>query len=213
MHHNCASSATSREPLAIVGETVYHVPPLALPPAGSEAVQFQTIQDTQDANAFGTAAPHLLEDEKSRLDAGELVQYDAVRLFVERARAISSNFMLTSENAAAVVEICRRLDGIPLALELASASVRVLSVQQIAERLDNRFALLTSGQRVAGVLHHQTLHAAIDWSYALLSPEEQTLLQRLAVFAAGCTLDTAEAVCAGEGTRAGPNTWSTVDTR
>ncbi len=187
--------ATSREPLAIVGETVYHVRPLVLPPGG-ESVQFQ---DTQDATVSGRASHHLLEDGKSRLNPGELVQYGAIRLFVDRARAITSDFMLTSENAAAIVEVCRRLDGIPLAIELASASVRVLSVHQIVERLDDRFALLTSAQRMAGVPHHHTLYAAIDWSHALLRREEQSVLQRLAVFAAGCTLDTAEAVCAGDG--------------
>jgi predicted ATPase/DNA-binding CsgD family transcriptional regulator len=193
--------ATSREPLAIMGETVYHVPPLSLPPEGSGSVELRDIRDTRDTRdvtASGGVSPHPLADRQRRLDTEELVQYDAIRLFVERARAVSSNFMLVPENAAAVVEICRRLDGIPLALELASASVRVLSVQQIAERLDDRFTLLTSAQRMPGVPHHHTLHEAIDWSYALLRPEEQTMLQRLAVFAAGCTLDTAEAVCAGE---------------
>ena len=125
--------------------------------------------------------------------------YDAVRLFVERARAISPNFDLTSENAWSTVEICRRLDGLPLALELASARVNVLTVQEITVRLNDRFALLISTQHRGLEPRHHTLRAAIDWSYTLLTAEEQILLNRLAVFTTGFTLDTAEAVCSGEG--------------
>jgi predicted ATPase/DNA-binding CsgD family transcriptional regulator len=173
--------ATSREVLAIAGEKIYPVSGLAWPPFSRE-----TVRDGQ---------PHF--------DPQDFIPYDAIRLFVERAAAISPHFTLTSDNALAIVEICRRLDGIPLALELASARVNVLTVQQIATRLDDRFALLTSGQRTALVPHHHTLAAAIDWSYALLTAEEQLLFRRLAVFEAGCTLDTAEAVCTGEGIVAG----------
>jgi predicted ATPase/DNA-binding NarL/FixJ family response regulator len=169
--------ATSREPLAMVGETIYPLSGLAWPALGEETGR----------------------DGQSRLDLQELMAYDAVNLFVERAHVISPNFTLTSQNALAIVEICRRLDGLPLALELASARVNVLTVQEIAARLDNRFALLTLGQRTGLEPRHHTLRAAIDWSYALLTAEERTLLRRLAVFAAGCTLDTAEAVCSGEG--------------
>ncbi len=161
--------ATSRQPLAWSGELIYQVQGLAWPSLDS-------------ATAF---------------DLEDLKQYDAVHLFVERARTISLHFKITPENALAIVEICRRLDGIPLALELASARVNVLTAPQIAARLDNRFAFLTSGQRTALVSHHHTLRAAIDWSYDLLIPEEQTLLRRLAVFEAGCTLDVAESVCSG----------------
>jgi predicted ATPase/DNA-binding NarL/FixJ family response regulator len=164
-----------------VGETIYPVSGLAWPAVGRETGR----------------------DGPSHLDLEELRGYDAVSLFVERAGAISPNFSLTSENAWAIVEICRRLDGLPLALELASARANVLTVQQIAARLNDRFALLTSGQRTTPVPHHHTLRAAIDWSYALLTAEEQTLLCRLAVFEAGCTLDTAEAVGAGEGIATG----------
>ena len=114
---------------------------------------------------------------------------------MERARAISPTFTITPENAYAIIEICRRLDGIPLALELAGARVNVLTAQQIAARLNNRFALLTSGRRTALASHHQTLRAAIDWSYDFLTSQEQTLLCRLAVFEAGCILDVARAVC------------------
>ncbi|HEU5102864.1 MAG TPA: LuxR C-terminal-related transcriptional regulator, partial [Roseiflexaceae bacterium] len=161
--------ATSREPLAINGEVILRVPPLRLP------------ESTQP------------------VDWASLLHYDAVHLFVERAHEVESSFELTPSNAEAVVEICRRLDGIPLALELASARVNVLTVQEVAARLNDRFALLTSGQRSGLEPRHQTLRAAIDWSYTLLTAEEQTLLRRLAVFTAGFTLDTAEAVCSGQG--------------
>lgn len=169
--------ATSRVALASAGETIYPVSGLDWPVLGGEAVR----------------------DEQSRLDLQALMGYDAVRLFVERARAISPNFNLNSENARSTVEICRRLDGLPLALELASARVNVLTVQEITARLNDRFALLISRQRTGFEPRHHTLRAAIDWSYALLPVDEQILLRRLAVFEAGCTLDTAEAVCSGEG--------------
>jgi predicted ATPase/DNA-binding CsgD family transcriptional regulator len=161
--------ATSREPLAISGEAILRVPPLRLP------------------------------DPTQPVASASLLRYDAIRLFVERAHTVEPAFQLAVSNAGAVVEICRRLDGIPLALELASARVNVLTVQEIAARLDDGFALLTSGQRSGFEPRHQTLRAAIDWSYTLLSAEEQTLLSRLAVFAAGFTLDTAAAVCSGAG--------------
>ena len=161
--------ATSREPLAINGEAVLRVPPLHFP----------------DPTQTG--------------EWTNLQYYDAVRLFVERAHALEPSFQLMVGNAEAVVEICRRLDGIPLALELASARVNVLTVHEIAARLNDGLALLASGQRGAFEPRHQTLRAAIDWSYTLLTTEEQMLLRRLAVFATGFTLDTAEAVCSGEG--------------
>ena len=173
--------ATSRESLAVAGEMIYPVHGLAWP-----SVAVETAGDRLNTP-----------------DPKAVLQYDAICLFVERARTISPQFTLTADNALAVIEICRRLDGIPLALELASARVNVLTVQQIAARLDDRFALLTSGPRTALVPHHNTLRAAIDWSYALLTAEEQRLLSRLAVFAAGFTLDTAETVCSGEGIAAG----------
>jgi predicted ATPase/DNA-binding SARP family transcriptional activator len=118
---------------------------------------------------------------------------EAVQLFVERAALALPTFTLTPHNRAAVVQICRRLDGIPLAIELAAARVNVLSVRQIAARLDDRFGLLTSSDRAA--LHrHQTLRAMVDWSYGLLSAPEQTLFRKLAVFTGGFTLEAAEAV-------------------
>ncbi len=163
--------ATSREPLAIAGETIFPVSGLAWPSLNAK-----------------------LEDNPQ-----DLMQYDAIRLFVERARAISPNFNLTPENVRSTAEICRRLDGLPLALELASARVNVLTVQEITARLNDRFTLLTSGQRTGIEPRHHTLHAAIDWSYSLLTADEQGLLRRLAVFTAGFTLDMAEAVCCEDG--------------
>lgn len=173
--------ATSREVLALAGETVYPVNGLVWP----------------------VFSPEMARDNQRTFDLQKVLEYDAVRLFVERTAAVSPHFTLTSDNVLAVVEICRRLDGLPLALELASARVNVLTVHQIAARLDDRFALLTSGQRMALAPHHYTLRTAIDWSYGLLIPEEQLLFRRLAVFEAGCTLDTAEIVCSGEGIIAG----------
>jgi predicted ATPase/DNA-binding CsgD family transcriptional regulator len=177
--------ATSREPLAIAGETVYPLSGLAWPVFPIEIVP----------------------DGQNRLDLEEMMRYDAVRLFVERAHTISPHFTITPENVSAIIEICQRLDGMPLALELASARVNVLTIQEIAVRLDDRFALLTSGQRQGLEPRHYTLRLAMDWSYALLIAEEQTMLRRLAVFAAGCTLDSAVAICAGDGLEAG----STLD--
>jgi predicted ATPase/class 3 adenylate cyclase len=158
--------ATSREPLRIAGETVWSVPPLSLPKEDEEVT---------------SASPSRTE---------------AVLLFVNRATAAEPRFGLRAENASAVAELCRRLDGIPLALELAAARVATLSVQQIAERLDDRFRLLTGGDRSA-LPHHQTLSSTIDWSYQLLEEPERICLQRLSVFAGGFTLEAAEAVCSG----------------
>ena len=167
--------ATSRETLDISGEAVFVVPSLSLP-------------DPQPWRSPASAQQALLAYQQS----------EAVRLFVERAATVSSSFELTAENGMWVAEICRRLDGMPLALELAAARVRALSVQQIAERLDDRFHLLTGGSRTAPH-RHQTLEAALDWSYALLSEVEQKVMQRLSVFAGGWILDAAEVVCAGDG--------------
>lgn len=125
-------------------------------------------------------------------------QSDAGRLFIERATAIRSDFQVDSENAASIAHICWRLDGVPLALELAAARVGVLSAEQIAARLDDTLRLLTKGRRTA-VPRHQTLRATMDWSYALLSGPEQNLFRRLAVFSGGFTMDAAGAICAGNG--------------
>ncbi len=121
---------------------------------------------------------------------------EAVRLFVARAQDASRSFTLTAENAAAVARLCHRLDGLPLPIELAAARVAVLTPVQIAERLDDRFSLLTSGARAASP-RQRTLRGAVDWSYDLLDERERILLERLSVFAGGFTLDAAEAVCSG----------------
>ena len=119
---------------------------------------------------------------------------DAARLFVRRARATQPRFALSAQNAATVARLCRRLDGLPLALELAAARVRALSVAEVLERLDDRFRLLTGGR--AALPRQQTLQATLDWSYELLTHQEQTLFERLSIFVGGCTLAAAEAVCA-----------------
>ncbi len=127
--------------------------------------------------------------------AAELMQFEAVQLFVERATAVKPRFQLTGQNAPSVARICQRLDGIPLALELAAARISVFTPEQIAARLDDRFRLLTGGSRTA-LPRQQTLRALIDWSYDLLSAPEQALLRSLSVFAGGWTFEAAEAVCA-----------------
>jgi predicted ATPase/DNA-binding SARP family transcriptional activator len=126
-----------------------------------------------------------------------LASAEATQLFVERAQAVLPTFALTPANSAAIGEICRRLDGIPLAIELAAARVRVLSPEQIAARLDDAFRLLTGGSRTA-LPRHRTLRATMEWSFGLLGAREQVLLRRLAVFAGSFTLEAAESVCAGD---------------
>src|SRR4029077_19775664 len=129
---------------------------------------------------------------------GSLCQFEAVRLFKDRAVAVQSRFALTDATAPAVAQICWRVEGIPLAIELAAARMSALSTAQIAERLQDSFELLSHGKRTA-MPRHQTLRATIDWSYALLTAAEQTLFQRLSAFAGGFDLKAAENVCAGEG--------------
>jgi predicted ATPase/DNA-binding CsgD family transcriptional regulator len=159
--------ATSREPLSAPGEHVVPVPPLDLPAAG-DGVPLDRLR-----------------------------QNEAVTLFVERAAAGSGRFELTAANRAAVVDLCRRLDGLPLAIELAAVRTRVLTVQQILDRLTDRFGLLTGGAR-ATLPRHQTLRTTIDWSHDLLTAGEQALLRRLSVFAGRFALDDVESVCAGD---------------
>jgi hypothetical protein len=127
-----------------------------------------------------------------------VTQAEAVRLFADRAAAVKPGFAVTAGNAAAVTAVVRRLDGIALAVELAAARVPVMTPAELARRLERSFAVLAAGPRGA-VAHHQTLRATIDWSFQLLAGPEQALLARLAVFAGGCTLEAAEAVCGGEG--------------
>lgn len=128
--------------------------------------------------------------------AERLEESEAVQLFVQRARAVAPRFALTAENSHDIAQICRRLDGLPLALELAAPRLRVLTPHQVAERLDDRFRLLTTGNRTA-LPRHKTLRAAIDWSYELLDERERRLLARLSAFGDSFTLEAAEAVCAG----------------
>jgi predicted ATPase len=163
--------ATSSETLGIAGEVPFRLPSLSTP----------DIQHLSPARA--------------------LLQYEAVRLFVERAAAALPGFIVTEDNAPAVARVCQRLDGIPLAIELAAARARMLSVEQIAARLEDCFHLLTGGSRTA-LPRHQTLQAMIDWSYDLLSASERTLLRGLSVFAGGWTLEAAESVCACSGAEA-----------
>lgn len=160
--------ATSREPLGIPGETPWRVPSLSFP----------------------------IEDEQAAVE--DLASYESVQLFIERALKTRPNFELTPENAPAVAQICQRLDGIPLAIELAAARVRVLTPQQICDALADRFRLLTGGSRTL-MPRQQTLQASVDWSYGLLPETERALLRRLSVFAGGFTLVAAEHVCSGDG--------------
>jgi non-specific serine/threonine protein kinase len=142
--------------------------------------------------------PSLTLPDMARLPPLEtLTQYEAVGLFVERAQARRADFVLSGGNAGSVAQVCVRLDGMPLAIELAAARVGSLPMETLAARLDDRFRLLTGGPRTA-MPRQQTLRATLDWSYDLLSPPEQILLRRLAVSAAGWTLEAAEAVCAGQ---------------
>jgi predicted ATPase/class 3 adenylate cyclase len=163
--------ASSREALSVEGETIWALAPLSLPDYGHD-------QPT----------PNL--EQLSRLEA--------VQLFVERATAVRQDFRLTTDNAALVARICWRLDGLPLAIELAAARVKLLPLAQILERLDHRFRLLTGGSRAA-LPRQQTLGALIDWSHDLLSEKERLLLRRLSVFVRGRTLEMAEAVCGVDG--------------
>jgi len=131
-------------------------------------------------------------------DLAAITDAEAVRLFAERAAGVKPGFAVTAQNAAAVTAVVRRLDGIALAIELAAARVPAMTPAELAQRLEHSFAVLATGRRGA-VERHQTLRATIDWSFGLLSGPEQVLLARLAVFAGGCTLEAAEAVCSGEG--------------
>jgi predicted ATPase/DNA-binding CsgD family transcriptional regulator len=168
--HTCPTLrvlVTSREAFNITGETIWLVLPLRVP------------------------------DTYQPLPIEGLMTYEAIQLFVERARSVLPSFSLTPEDASAVVQICRRVDGIPLAIELAAARIRTLSVEQIAARLDDAYRLLTGGSRSA-LPRQQTLRATMDWSYNLLSAQEQVLFRRLSVFAGSFSLVAAEAICAGE---------------
>src|SRR5262249_10841031 len=158
----------SREPLHISGERAWRVSSLAAP------------------------------DPRSSLGPDELVRYPAVQLFVERAVAVQTDFALSPRNAPVVAAICARLEGLPLAIELAAAWVRALGVEQIVERLDDAFGLLVGGSRT-GPGRQKTMQATMDWSYGLLSECERVLFQRLAVFVGGWSLEAAEFICSDSG--------------
>jgi len=158
--------ATSREPLHLVGEVTFRTPSLTYP------------------------------DDTQALTPAIVSQYEAVRLFIERALAVDPHFRVTNENAPAIAQICSSLDGIPLALELAAARLRALTPEQIAARLVDRFRLLTGGSRTV-LPRQQTLQAVIDWSYQLLTNAERILFRRLAIFVGGWSLPAAEAICCG----------------
>ncbi|WP_430331662.1 ATP-binding protein [Rhodococcus sp. ACT016] len=156
--------ATSREPLGVGGEALFLVQPLPVP---------------------DPTAPPTLE---------ALPRYESVNLFVDRARTVVPDFAVTEDNRAAIAQICHRLDGLPLPIELAAARMRALSVEQILQRLTDRFRLLTTGSRVAPS-RQQTLRLSVDWSYELCTPEERRLWSRLSVFTGGFELDAVEGIC------------------
>ena len=160
--------ATSRQALNIAGEAAHQLPSLPVPA------------------------------DIASLTADEALRYGAILLFVERAKAADTRFTLADDTAPIIADICRRLDGIPLAIELAAARVKVLSIPNLAQRLNERFRILTGGSRTA-LPRQKTLSALIDWSYDLLTPQEQLLFARLGVFAGGFALDAATNICGGEG--------------
>src|SRR5262249_30882483 len=163
----------------------WRVPSLSLPDPGRWVVGSLGEEDPGDPTT------HQPNDPTTLLHSG------AVQLFVQRASAAKPAFALTAENAGTVAQICRRLDGIPLGLELAAARLRALSLEQVAANRDDRFRLLTRGSRTA-LPRQQTLRATMDWSYYLLTGPEQALLRRVSVFAGSFTLEEAEAVCTEE---------------
>lgn len=160
--------ATSRQALGLSGEQVIRLSPLGLP------------------------------ESHATILARDAAAYPSLALFIDRATAVNQSFTLTDDDAYTIAEICRHLDGLPLAIELAAARVKVLSLDGLAQRLNNRFSLLTGGSRTA-LPRQRTLTALIDWSYDLLTPQEQTLFRRLAIFAGSFSLDASESVCSGDG--------------
>jgi predicted ATPase len=180
--------ATSRQALGLTGEITWPVSPLSLPPRVDG--QWLVVDGSTKSAPTG---PSTLNHPPSTV-----LQYEAIHLFVARAAAATAGFALDASTAAAAVQVCQRLDGIPLAIELAASRLCVLSIEEIATRLDDRFRLLTGGSRSA-MPRQQTLQATMDWSYDLLSEPERILLRRLSVFTGGFTLEAAEAVCADFG--------------
>ena len=159
--------STSREPFNIQGEIIYKIPPLSMP----DKIRNKSFED--------------------------LSEYESVKLFLERANSVNANFQLTHDNIYDVAELCKKLDGIPLAIELAAKRINVLPVDKILARLDDRFKLLTGGSSTA-LPRQKTLKALIDWSYDMLNPNEQLLLQRLSVFMGGWNLEASEEICSDD---------------
>ena len=199
--------ASSRDALQVAGETVYPLAPLAVPQAttgaGGDFGRHVGASDSAGAAVSAVTRPDpLAATNQGAADAAAalLGRHAAVQLFVDRATAANARFRLTPANGAAVAEICRRLDGIPLALELAAARTRAMPVETLAARLGDRFdfALIASGDSTMPA-RQRTLRALIDWSHDLLDEPERRVFRRLAVFAGGWTLEAAEAVCAGDG--------------
>ncbi len=157
--------ATSRETLNVEGESIYHLPSLAIP--------------------------------EHNMSLETLTEYESVKLFTERATLVVSSFALTKENAQTVVNICRRVDGMPLAIELAAARVHMLNVEEISKQLQGSLSLLASNHRTT-LPRHQTLQASMNWSWGLLSEAEQIFMQQLSIFAGGWTLEASQAVCDGD---------------
>jgi predicted ATPase/DNA-binding SARP family transcriptional activator len=176
--------ATSREPLAITGEALCPVGPLTLPPALALSPDFPERAGVLAARP--PQSPPGIDD------------YASVRLLTQRARAVIPEFKVTEANAPAVARICRALDGMPLAIELAAARLRTMAPEQVAARLNDRFQLLTGGSRTA-MPRHQTLRAVVDWSWDLLDEAERLLWRRFSIFTGGATLEAVVQVCAGQG--------------
>ncbi len=168
----------------------------------SDSPKLKIIATSREALRCNGEQTHIIKslevpDPKHEISPDKLTQYESVRLFVERALAVDSTFRISKENAADIMKICHQLDGIPLALELAAARTKVLSVEMIRERLNDRLNLLTSGKRTA-MPRQKTLRALTDWSHDLLTMEEKIMWRRLSVFTGGWTLEAAEEVCMDE---------------
>jgi len=213
---------TSRAVLHLYGEREFAVPPLGLPPhpptpsptpgrggAGDAGGLTQYEAGRGGAGDAGGLTQYEAGREGTG-DAGGLTQYEAVRLFIERAQAVKADFVITNTNASAVAEICYRLDGLPLAIELAAARVKLLAPQALLERLERRLPLLTGGPQNLPA-RQQTLRATLDWSYELLDADEQVLFARLAVFVGGCTIEAAESICADREPRIEDGGWKMED--
>jgi len=187
--------ATSRSRLLLSGEQDVPVPPLALPPI--DEPKSRVIERSRTGSGQKATQMSGVKAMRATLPRAEIEQSAAVELFVARARAVEPGFTLTSENSNTVAEVCRRVDGLPLAIELAAARVPILSPAALLQRLDRRLPLLTGGPRDLPA-RLRTMRDAIGWSYDLLTPDEQSLFRQLSIFVGGFTLEAAERVGEGE---------------